>query len=133
MAKKLVKKLPAPASKALGIKYDKREKKRNAMFMEHLAENMGDQVLSREQFNRFNFKILLVLELHELLEAGKITHVHEDNSHSIENGGKGLEVVTMEDGQRILLMPTDCQYDEWRAYYDQLQNAEDPEPVEPNE
>jgi hypothetical protein len=65
----------------------------------------------------------MILEIHECLEAGHITHVHEDNSHSLEHGGEGIEIVPLETGEQVLCLPTDCQYDDWRAVYDQLLNG----------
>lgn len=123
MAKKAPKKTGlklAPAA-AADEGLDKRERKRNSHFREEISELKGDQLHDAIQWHRMNADLFMRLEIAECLEAGHFTHVHMDNSHSRENGGKGLEIVTLDDDTTVLCFPTDTQYDNWRVLYDQLQ------------
>lgn len=129
MAKKQVAKTAAsPASKAVA-RLPMRERKRNQYIMDELFHEKGEKgdfVHSREVWNRMHANspvTLMTMEIHECMEAGKFTHVYPDNSHSIANGGDGCEVIELEGDIKVLLLPTDIQYDEWRVMYDELMNA----------
>ena len=103
----------------------KRERKQLARISEAITEKLGDVVMSREMYNAANKVALMTLEVHELLEAELVDYVHVDCEHSNLNDadGKGVHVmeVETEDGTaKVLCIPPDANYEEWRAVYDEL-------------
>lgn len=107
-----------------------RAAKMHAFIVEQLTGREGkgqlaDFVHSKDVFNSHNSAVLMALEIHECLEAGKFDFVFEDNSHDVRNGGRGCMVFempaeAMHEGKKILLLPVNCDYQEWRAVYDEL-------------
>jgi len=101
----------------------KQQKKFKAFVLEEVDTKRGDQLMTKDVFNAMNADAFMKLEIHELLESGKIDFVHPDNSHSVEHGGEGLRVEEIEtdtETLRVLCLPTDVHYSDWRPFYDDL-------------
>jgi hypothetical protein len=103
----------------------KRERKLHARITDAIVEKMGDVVMDATMFGAANKSALMTLEIHELLEADKIQFVHIDTEHSNQNeaDGKGCHVKEIEiddEPVKVLCIPPDVDYTEWRAVYDEL-------------
>jgi len=123
MAKKNLKKVALPETVSVA-KLSKGQRYLKGMLTTHVDDNLRDMLQDRSTFNNANKKAIMTLEIHECLEAGHFQYVHEDNLYSPEHQTDkelvGVNIFTLDNGEKVLCLPHDARYEDWRAMYDQL-------------